>query len=252
MTWLFAVACGLAVANVYYAQPLLDAMARELGLQPATVGVVVTVTQVGYGLGLLLLVPLGDLVERRRLVALQMLLSVAALTLVGLAPSGAVLLGALAVVGLLAVVTQVLVAFSASLASPAERGRVVGLVTSGVVIGILMARTVAGLLSDVAGWRSVYLVSAGATLLVALALLRVLPRERARTRLSYPELLRSVLTLFGEEPVLRVRAVLALLGFAAFSTLWTPMVLLLAAPPFSLSHTQVGLFGVAGGAGALG
>ncbi|MBZ4410424.1 MFS transporter [Myxococcus sp. XM-1-1-1] len=252
VTGLLAVACGLAVANVYYAQPLLDAMARELGLQPATVGVVVTVTQVGYGLGLLLLVPLGDLVERRRLVALQMLLSVAALTLVGLAPSGAVLLGALAVVGLLAVVTQVLVAFSASLASPAERGRVVGLVTSGVVIGILMARTVAGFLSDVAGWRSVYLVSAGATLLVALALLRVLPRERARTRLSYPELLRSVLTLFVEEPVLRVRAVLALLGFAAFSTLWTPMVLLLAAPPFSLSHTQVGLFGLAGVAGALG
>ncbi|MCP3062180.1 MFS transporter [Myxococcus sp. K38C18041901] len=252
VTGLFAVACGLAVANVYYAQPLLDAMARELGLQPATVGVVVTVTQVGYGLGLLFLVPLGDLVERRRLVALQMLLSVGALTLVGLAPTGAVLLGALAVVGLLAVVTQVLVAFSASLASPAERGRVVGLVTSGVVIGILMARTVAGFLSDVAGWRSVYLVSAGATLLVALALLRVLPRERARTRLSYPELLRSVLTLFVEEPVLRVRAVLALLGFATFSTLWTPMVLLLAAPPFSLSHTQVGLFGLAGVAGALG
>ncbi|AKF83454.1 MFS transporter [Myxococcus fulvus 124B02] len=252
VTWLFAVACGLAVANVYYAQPLLDAMARELGLAPATVGVVVTVTQVGYGVGLLFLVPLGDLVERRRLVALQMLLSVAALVLVGLAPTGAVLLCALAVVGLLAVVTQVLVAFSASLASPAERGRVVGLVTSGVVIGILMARTVAGFLSDVAGWRSVYLVSAGATLLVALALLRVLPRERARTRLSYPELLRSVLTLFVEEPVLRVRAVLALLGFATFSTLWTPMVLLLAAPPFSLSHTQVGLFGLAGVAGALG
>ncbi|NTX65346.1 MFS transporter [Myxococcus sp. CA051A] len=249
---LFAVACGLAVANVYFAQPLLDSMARDLGLRPALVGIVVTVTQVGYGLGLLLVVPLGDLVERRRLVAVQMSLSVLALVVVGLAPTGAVLLTGLAVVGLLAVVIQVLVAFAATLAAPAERGRVVGLVTSGVVIGILMARTVAGFLSDLAGWRSVYLVSAGATLLLVVALVRVLPRERVSTHLSYSALLRSVFTLFVEEPVLRVRAVLALLMFASFSTLWTPMVLLLGAPPFSLSHSQVGLFGLVGVAGALG
>ncbi|MCP3164752.1 MFS transporter [Myxococcus qinghaiensis] len=251
VTALFAVACGLAVANVYFAQPLLDSMARDLGLRPSLVGVVVTVTQVGYGLGLLLVVPLGDLVERRRLVAVQMSLSVVALVVVGLAPTGAVLLTGLAVVGLLAVVIQVLVAFAATLAAPAERGRVVGGVTSGVVIGILMARTVAGLLSDLAGWRSVYLVSAGVTLVVVVALARVLPRERATKHLSYLALLRSVFTLFVEERVLRVRAVLALLMFAAFSTLWTPMVLLLGAPPFSLSHSQVGLFGLAGVAGAL-
>jgi len=216
------------------------------------VGVVVTVTQVGYGLGLLLLVPLGDLVERRRLVTGQMLLSVVALAVVGFSPTGAVLLTGMAVVGLLAVVTQVLVAFSATLAAPAERGRVVGLVTSGVVIGILLARTVAGVLADLAGWRSVYGVSAVATLVVALLLGRVLPRERLRARLSYPALLRSVFTLFVEEPVLRVRAVLAMLTFASFATLWTPLSLLLGAPPFSLSHTQIGLFGLAGLAGALG
>ncbi|MCP3102917.1 MFS transporter [Myxococcus sp. K15C18031901] len=248
---LFAVACGLAVANVYYAQPLLDAMALELGLRPATVGVVVTVTQAGYALGLLLLVPLGDLVERRRLVTGQMFLSVGALAVVGFAPSSAVLLVGMAAVGLLAVVTQVLVAFAATLAAPSERGRVVGMVTSGVVIGILMARTVAGVLADLAGWRSVYVFSSAATLVVALALGRVLPHERLRTRLSYAALLRSVLSLFVEEPVLRVRAVLALLMFASFATLWTPLALLLGAPPFSLSHSQIGLFGLAGLAGAL-
>lgn len=252
VTFLLAAACGLAVANVYYAQPLLDAMAAELGLREATVGIVVTVTQVGYGLGLLLVVPLGDLVERRRLVTLQMSLSVVALGVVSLAPTVAVLLMGMAAVGLFAVVTQVLVAFSATLATPAERGRVVGTVTSGVVLGILSARTVAGFVSDFAGWRAVYGVSAVATLLVAVALFRVLPREQVRSRLSYPELLRSVLTLFVEERELRVRAVLALLSFASFTTLWTPLVLLLGAPPHSLSHSQVGLFGLAGMAGALG
>ncbi|WP_342376000.1 MFS transporter [Myxococcus stipitatus] len=251
VTFLLAVACGLAVANVYYAQPLLDAMAAELGLREATVGVVVTVTQVGYGLGLLLVVPLGDLVERRRLVTLQMSLSVVALGVVALAPTVAVLLTGMAAVGLFAVVTQVLVAFSATLATPAERGRVVGTVTSGVVLGILSARTVAGFVSDFAGWRAVYGVSAVATLAVAVTLFRVLPREQVQRGLSYPQLLRSVLTLFVEERELRVRAVLALLTFASLTTLWTPLVLLLGAPPHSLSHSEVGLFGLAGVAGAL-
>jgi predicted MFS family arabinose efflux permease len=253
VTLLFALACGLAVANVYYAQPLLDTMAREFKISEATVGLVITATQIGYGLGLLLLVPLGDLLNRRRLILGQSLLSVLALLSVAAAPTGAALLGAMSAVGLLAVVTQILVAYAAALAHPSERGTVVGTVTSGIIIGILLARTVSGALSDLFGWRSVYIVSAAATLVVVALLAKALPRQEARgVHMSYPRLIGSVFALFVEEPLLRTRAVLALLIFCAITTLWTPMVLPLAAPPFALSHTAIGLFGLAGAMGAIG
>jgi predicted MFS family arabinose efflux permease len=249
---LFAIACGLAVANIYYAQPLLDAISQEFGITPSSVGLVITITQVCYALGLLLLVPLGDLLNRRWLIAGQMLISVLALIVVGTAPTSRVLFISIAAVGLLAVVTQTLVAFAATLADPAERGRTVGVVTSGIVIGILLARTFAGVLTDVAGWRSVYLVSAGLTLIMAGVLFRVLPKdEPSREALSYLQLLRSLFTLFAQERILRIRAVLALLIFTAFSILWTSLVLPLSAPPLSLSHTAIGAFGLAGVAGAL-
>jgi predicted MFS family arabinose efflux permease len=249
---LFATACGLAVANIYYAHPLLDVMASKFGIAHSSVGIVITITQICYALGLLLLVPLGDLLNRRRLIPGLMLLSVLALIVVGIAPTSIVLLTGLAAVGLLAVVTQMLVAFAATLAAPAERGRIVGLVTSGVVIGILLARTVAGVLTDLAGWRSVYLVSAALMLVMAGALFRALPDYvREGASLSYPELLRSVFTLFVQERILRIRAVLALLIFTVFSILWTSLVLPLSAPPLSLSHTAIGAFGLAGVAGAL-
>ena len=253
VTLLFAVACGLAVANVYFAQPLLDTMAGELGISKATVGLVLTVTQIGYGIGLLLLVPLGDLLNRRRLIVSQSLLTVLALLSVALAPTVTVLLGAMGAVGLLAVVTQVLVAYAAALARPSARGSVVGTVTSGIIVGILLARTVSGALSDLFGWRSVYIVSAAATLLITVLLAKALPRQEERgTAMPYPRLIGSVFALLVEEPVLRMRAVLALLIFTAITILWTPMVLPLSAPPFSLSHTEVGLFGLAGAMGAVG
>jgi predicted MFS family arabinose efflux permease len=249
---LFAVACGLAVGNVYFAQPLLDAMAAAFAMDPATIGIVVTLTQVGYGAGLLLLVPLGDLLNRRRLILTQTLLSALALLMIACASTSTWLLIGMTLTGLLAVVTQVLVAYAATLALPAQRGRVVGVVTSGIVVGILLARTVAGGMADLAGWRSVYLLSAGLTLAMAALLFRVLPKHEDRQPdSSYGALLGSVFTLFKEEPVLRQRAILALLTFASAMVLWTPMVLPLSAPPLSLSHTQIGLFGLAGAAGAL-
>ncbi|TCO61056.1 MFS transporter [Actinocrispum wychmicini] len=250
---LFSVACGLAVANVYYFQPLLDVIAADFQMDHATVGVIGTATQVGYGAGLLLLVPLGDLVNRRRLVVGQTLLSVLALIAVTLVPTAPLLLAAMTAVGALAVVTQVLVAYSAHLADPTDRGRMVGVVTSGIIIGILLARTVSGTIADLAGWRSVYAVSAAATLVMAWLLARVLPHEPTpRQRMSYPRLIKSVFRLFAEERVLRTRAVLALLIFTALTTFATPMVLPLSAPPYALSTTEVGLFGLAGVAGALG
>lgn len=248
----FAVTCGMSVANIYYAQPLLDLMAATFTISPASIGLVVTLTQVGYSLGLLFIVPLGDLIDRRKLAVAQTFLSAAALVAVGTALHIGVLLGAMIVVGLLAVVVQVLVAYTASLATTSQRGRAVGFVTSGVVIGILSARFVSGAIADLGGWRSVYLISALLMLAMSASLAWLLPRNvPAQTSESYAEILRSIPTLFLRDPLLSVRAALALLIFASFSTLWTALVLPLRAAPLFLSHTQIGLFGLAGLAGAL-
>lgn len=242
-----ALAAGVAVANVYYAQPLLVTMGADLGISSGTVGAFVTVTQIGYGLGLFFLVPLGDLLDRRRLIRAQFVLLAAALGLVGVARNAAMLLVGLAAVGLLAVVTQSLVAFAASLSAPAERGRAVGTVTSGIVIGILLARTTSGLLTDLAGWRSVYLISCALSLLIAVTLSKANPQPKAN--LSYYGLLRSTVTLWTDEPVFRQRALLAFFVFAAFSTLWSSVVLPLTEQ--SLTHTEIGAFGLIAAAGAL-
>ncbi|WP_291754024.1 MFS transporter [Lysinibacillus sp. UBA5990] len=252
VTLLFATACGMSVANIYFAQPLLDQLSIAFTIDPSIIGVVITITQIFYGLGLLLLVPLGDLLNQRRLIIGQMLLSTTALVIVGTASYSIVLFTGMALVGLLAVVTQTLVAFAATIASPTERGRVVGIVTSGIVIGILLARTFAGLLTDLAGWRTVYLVSAAVMLIMVCLFLKVLPTvEREVKSLPYHQLIRSVFTLLKQERTLRIRAVLAMLIFADFSILWTSLVLPLSAPPLALSHSVIGAFGLVGVAGAL-
>lgn len=249
---LFAVTCGLAVANVYFAQPLLDAMAESFGVPVKSIGMVITVTQIGYVLGLFFLVPLGDLFERRMLIISMLLLCSAALVMVGFAPDVVFLLLGLAIVGLMAVVVQVLVAYAATVSAPEQRGKAVGTVTSGVVLGILLARVVAGFLADMAGWRSVYFLSAGLLSVVALILLNVIPAQvRANKAEGYWQLLTSLFGLFFSLRVLRIRAGLAFLIFMSFSILWTSLVLPLSTGVFSLTHTQVGLFGLAGIAGAL-
>ncbi|MBR0683864.1 MFS transporter [Roseomonas eburnea] len=250
---LFAVACGLSVACVTFAEPLLDSIADEFGISHAAAGTVTTVTQLGYGLGLILLVPLGDLVDRRRLIVTHTVLAAAALLAVAGARSAAILYAAFAAAGLLAVVTQILVAHAALLAAPAQRGRVVGLVTSGVITGILLARAISGGLADLLGWRAVYFCASAAMLAVGMLLLAfVPPGPRIAARLTYPQLLRSLATLFFDVPILRVRAILAGLIFASNTILWTPLVLPLTREPFLLTRTEVGLFGLAGVAGAVG
>ncbi|MFY0727251.1 MFS transporter [Pseudomonas sp. NFX15] len=252
LTLLFSVTCALAVANVYFAQPLLDSMAGSLGVNDSVIGFVVTATQAGYALGLLFIVPLGDLINRKRLVLFQVLLSAVALMAVGAAQHWLALLAGMLVVGLLAVVVQVLVAYAAVLATPLQRGQAVGTVTSGIVLGILLARFTSGLIADQAGWRAVYFVSSALMLSIAAVFWKVLPPDKSPSnRLSYPALVRSLFTLYLTEPVLRTRGLLTMLIFAAFSVLWTAMVLPLSAPPLSLSHTAIGLFGLAGVAGAL-
>lgn len=248
--FLFSLACALAVANVYSAQPLLASMAESLNVLPGSMGAVITATQTGYAVGLIFLVPLGDRVNRKTLVIVQLMLSVLALTAAALAANFTMLLGAMLLVGLMAVVAQLMVAWAATLAAPEQRGKVVGSVTSGIVLGILFARFVSGAIADLAGWRAVYLTAACLLLLISLTLARVMPATTTATaRMSYLSLLLSVFRLFITEPQLRKRGILALLIFAAFSMLWTSMVMPLSA--MSLSHTQTGMFGLAGVAGAL-
>lgn len=252
LTLLFSVTCALAVANVYFAQPLLASIAQSLGVTPGSIGIVVTATQAGYALGLLFIVPLGDKVDSRRLILTLVTLSVLALAAVGASRHWLLLLAAMSLTGLMAVVVQVLVAYAALLSPPAQRGQAVGALTSAIVLGILMARFTSGLIADLAGWRAVYFVSSGLMLTIAAVLWKIAPPAKPlRNQPTYPALIRSLFKLFLTEPVLRSRGLFALLIFAAFSVLWTAMVLPLSAAPLSLSHTAIGLFGLAGVAGAL-
>lgn len=252
ITLLLAITSAMAVATVYFAQPLLESMAADLGVAQQQIGWVVGATQAGYALGLLLIVPLGDLIDRKRLLLGQLLFSALALVGVGMAPNWGMLLVALAITGLMAVMVQIMVAHAASLASPGEQGQAVGTVTSGVVLGILLARLVAGGLADLAGWRSVYLVAAGLLMLLALVLWHSLPGGQPLVhRPGYRALIVSQFRLYREDRLLRQRGVFGVLIFAAFSVLWSAMVMPLSAAPLALSHTEIGLFGLAGVAGTL-
>ncbi|HWH11166.1 MAG TPA: MFS transporter [Solirubrobacteraceae bacterium] len=248
---LLAVACGAAVANLYYAQPLLHTISADLGVSAGTTALLVTASQLGYAAGLVLIVPLGDLLNRRRLVSGMLLLTTAGLAGAALAPSLAGLAIALAVVGTTSVVAQILVPFASALAAEDERGRVVGMVMSGLLIGILLARTFSGLVAQLGGWRLVYGLAAGGTLVLSLALYRSLPDVRPVAGPSYGRLLRSVGTLIAQERLLRRRMVYGALGMAGFTVVWTSLALLLSRPPFSYGEAVIGLFGLAGLAGAV-
>lgn len=252
ITLLLAITSAMAVATVYFAQPLLESMAADLGVAQQQIGWVVGVTQAGYALGLLLIVPLGDLIDRKRLLLGQLLFSAVALVGVGIAPNWALLLLALAITGLMAVMVQVMVAHAASLAAPGQQGQAVGTVTSGIVLGILLARLVSGGLADLAGWRSVYLIAAGLLMLLALVLWRRLPSGQPVTlRSGYRALIVAQFRLYRNDRLLRQRGLFGVLIFAAFSVLWSAMVMPLSAAPLALSHTEIGLFGLAGVAGTL-
>lgn len=249
---LMSIATGLTVASNYYAQPLLDTIARNFSLSASTAGFIVTAAQLGYAAGLLFLVPLGDMFERRMLIVSMTLLAAGGMLITASSQSLAMLILGTAMTGLFSVVAQILVPLAATLATPDKRGKVVGTIMSGLLLGILLARTVAGLLANLGGWRTVFWVASVLMALMAIALWRGLPKMKSETHLNYPQLLGSVFSLFTHDKLLRTRAMLGCLTFANFSILWTSMAFLLAAPPFNYSEGTIGLFGLAGAAGALG
>ncbi|WP_447747769.1 MFS transporter [Pseudomonas nicosulfuronedens] len=248
---LMSVATGLAVAGNYYAQPLLSTIAKDVGLSTAAATGIVTIAQLSYGAGLLLLVPLADLFERRRLIVVLMLLAAAGLATSAFATGHIGLLLGTAIAGVCSVVAQVLVPFTASLSAPEQRGRAVGFVMSGLLMGILLARVVAGSISSLFDWRTVYALAAAAMTICAAGLALALPRYQEDVSLGYGRLLLSVLELFAQEPVLRLRAVLGMLSFALFSLFWTPLAFLLKTPLYGFSDAAIGLLGLVGVAGAL-
>ncbi|WP_189612963.1 MFS transporter [Pigmentiphaga litoralis] len=250
-TLLLAVACGIIVANLYYAQPLIGPISSDLNLAPEVAGVIVTLTQIGYVLGLLFLVPLGDRLENRKLVVGVLMLTAGALAVTAFARSTPVFLVASIGVGLGSVVAQILVPFAANLAPEATRGRVVGNVMSGLFAGIMLARPIASLVADMFGWHAVFAGSAIANLALAVFLLRTLPRRQPQSSMAYPALLRSMWDLLCTSALLRRRAVYHVFAFGTFSLFWTTVPLLLASPAFGMSQTQIALFALAGVAGAV-
>jgi predicted MFS family arabinose efflux permease len=248
---MMAVATGISVASLYYAQPLLNTIATEFTLSPSTAGSAVTASQLSYGIGLLLLVPLGDLLEKRALIVTMCLLSAGGLLLCGLAPDFQWLLLGTAIAGLFAVAAQIMIPFAATLAAPEQRGRVIGTLMSGLLLGILLARTAAGAISSLSHWRVVYLIAAALMTINGLILLLALPKHHVPTGLSYARLIKSVGQLMIEEPVLRLRAFLGMTAFSLFGLFWTTLAFLLARPPYEFSDATIGLVGLTGIAGAV-
>lgn len=245
-----AVAAGVAVANIYYNQPMLGIMRNNLP-DPLT-GLIPTVTQLGYAAGLFLLVPIGDLLERRRLIVCQFMLLALALAGAALAPSAAVLLIASLIVGAMATVAQQIVPFAAHLSSPERRGHTIGIVMAGLLSGILLSRTLAGVVATYAGWRDMFWLAVPIALGAGVLMAWLLPRSRpSDTRLHYGQLLVSLGSLWKEFPELRLAALTQGFLFAAFSVFWTTLALRLQEPRFGLGADAAGLFGIVGAVGIL-
>ena len=248
---LMATAIGMIVANLYYLQPLLHQISESFHVGIARASLLMTLIQVGYAIGLAFVVPLGDIWPRRHLVVGIFSLAAVTLALAATLDSFTLLASITVLIGLLSVGGQVLVPLAADLAEPRERGRVIARVMTGLLLGILLSRTVSGLLAQVAGWRSVYWVAAGALATMALVLLKVLPEEAPRERVRYHRLVVGVFSLLVTQRELRRRAYFGALIFACNSTLWTTLSFLLAAGPFHYSNAVIGLFGLFGVAGVI-
>ena len=248
---LLAASAGMAVAALYYSQPLLGILGPALNASEKDLGLIPTLTQVGYALGILFLAPLGDRHDRRSIILIKCLVLILALTLAGLSPSSSVLMLASLLIGLSATLTQDIVPTAASLANAAQRGRVVGTVMTGLLLGILLSRVVSGLIAEWFGWRSVFFLAAGSVGFIAVGAWRYLPSLSPQTNLGYGALLASLRTLWHRHPELRQAAIAQGLLSVGFSAFWSNLAIMLHAAPFHLGSAAAGSFGIAGAAGAL-
>ncbi|WP_204249307.1 MFS transporter [Frondihabitans sp. PAMC 28766] len=250
VTIVMALTCGFTVANIYYSQPLLGLISRDFHVTEGAAALVVTLTQLGYAFGMILLVPLGDKVENRGLAAWTLLGTAAALAVAAFAPTFGVFLAVSVLVGITSVVVQVIVPIAANLAPAGQGGRVVGQVMMGLLLGILLARTLSSFVAAAWGWQTIYLISACVMVVLSLLLFRVLPKRYPHEPMSYPALVKSMLTLVRRHEPLRRRALSQALIFGAFTAFWTAIAFHLIAQ-FGFGQTAIGLFALVGAAGAL-
>lgn len=248
---LLACGAGLGAATLYYAQPMLGVLGAEFAASPGAIGLVPTLTQLGYALGILLLAPLGDRFDRRRIILVKAAVLVLALLGAAAAPTLAVLLVASLAIGLSATLAQDIVPAAATLAPEAQRGKMVGTVMTGLLLGILLSRVVSGLVAEHMGWRSMFVLAALSIALLGLAVWARLPRFVPTTQLAYGALLGSLWTLFLRHRALRRAALAQGLLSMGFSAFWSTLAVMLHAPPFHLGSSVAGAFGLAGAAGAL-
>ncbi|WP_127593052.1 MFS transporter [Paenibacillus lautus] len=251
ITMILAVACGLIAANLYYTQPLIESISSNIGLSSEAAGLIVTLTQIGYGIGLLFIVPLGDLLENRKLVVTLLILTSIVLIIAAEARSAALFLAASLFIGVGSVAAQILVPYAAHLSPEKTRGRNVGNVMSGLLLGIMLARPVSSMVDTYFGWHAIFIISSAMLLVLALVLAKVLPARRPQTKDKYPVIISSMLHLLKTTPILRRRALYHAFLFGMFSLFWTTVPLVLTSPVFHFSSTGVALFALAGVSGAV-
>ncbi len=251
LVMLFAVSGGIAVGNLYWAQPLLVTIASTFNISTGAAGALITCTQIGYALGILFIVPLGDALNRRKLIPRLMFFSAVALVACALAPDFILLMIALALVGMTTVAGQLITPLASALASDDRRGKIVGTIISGMLIGILLSRTLSGFLAQWLGWRAIYLFAALVTVILATLLARRLPDEAPRPQVPYLTLLSSIFTLIRQHRVVQVTLLMGFAAFAVFTLFWTGLTFLLSSAPYDYSLSQIGLVGLVGLAGAV-
>ena len=247
---LFALTTGVLAANLYYVQPLLDEIARDFHHSVTNAGYLVTFTQLGYALGVFLIVPVGDSADRRRLVTVMLSINILGLLTVAASPTYPVFAAASLVVGVTSSATMVVIPYAATLATEATRGRVVGRLMTGLLLGILLARTVSGIGSALVGWRGLYAVAALAVAVLLMLLRRAIPSEGGGRGQPYPQLIASLLEVVRAYPELRRRSLYSMFGLCSFSMLWTALTFLLSGPAYGYAPSTIGLFGLIGAAGA--
>jgi predicted MFS family arabinose efflux permease len=250
-SWLMAIICAFAVANLYYNQPILAAIAQSFQVSAAEVGWIPTLTQLGYASGLLLFVPLGDRLEQRRLIVIMLLITSMTLFAAALSPNLNTLILTSFAIGATTIAAQILIPFATQLAPPSDQGKIIGNLMSALFVGILLARPIGGWIGEQFNWRGIYWMAGGVMVLLAIASAQLLPKYQPKSKLSYGALLRSLWKLVESQPILREASLIQAMLFGAFSVFWSTLAFLLTRPPYSYGSQAVGLFGLVGIAGIL-
>jgi predicted MFS family arabinose efflux permease len=250
-SWLMAIICAFAVANLYYNQPILAAIAQSFQVSAAEVGWIPTLTQLGYASGLLLFVPLGDRLEQRRLIVIMLLITSMTLFAAALSPNLNTLILTSFAIGATTISAQILIPFATQLAPPSDQGKIIGNLMSALFVGILLARPIGGWIGEQFNWRGIYWMAGGVMVLLAIASAQLLPKYQPKSKLSYGALLRSLWKLVESQPTLREASLIQAMLFGAFSVFWSTLAFLLTRPPYSYGSQAVGLFGLVGIAGIL-